>query len=278
MGNYLGAYLNYLINNDKQFENELSIVAIVKNEAPYIKEWIEFHKLVGVEKFYIYDNASEDNLKEVLLSYIKNGEVVYKFYPGKGMQTKAYMDAVKKYRNKTKWLAVIDLDEFIVPIKGDKITDAINSIQSEGEKEIASLAVNWANYGYSGHFEKPEGLVIKNYTMRETTNIHIKVIVNPRTVVYFNNPHYAVQHLFDSYLINENHQKINGPFSEPSIEKIRINHYWTKSYSEFTKKIERGFADCNDSREIPPYDPNYLSEYEDKIMDKYIPVLEKLLV
>ena len=32
----------------------LSIVAISKNEAPYIKEWIEYHKLVGVERFYFY--------------------------------------------------------------------------------------------------------------------------------------------------------------------------------------------------------------------------------
>ena len=149
-------------------------------------------------------------------------------------------------------------------------------MQSESNKEIASLAVSWVVYGYSGHFEKPEGLVTKNYMKCEVGNIHIKSIVNPRTVVYLNNPHHAVQHLYGSYIINENYKEIKGPFSEQSIEKIRINHYWTKSYSEFTKKIERGIADCKFKGAVTPYDPNYLSEIEDRIMDKYIPDLEHL--
>ena len=45
----------------EDYKNKLSFVAIVKNEAPYIVEWIEFHRLVGVDKFYIYDNESSEN-------------------------------------------------------------------------------------------------------------------------------------------------------------------------------------------------------------------------
>ena len=48
----------------------LSITAVLQNEAPYIKEWIEYHRLVGVERFYIYDNESTDNVKEILKPYI----------------------------------------------------------------------------------------------------------------------------------------------------------------------------------------------------------------
>lgn len=69
----------------EEYKNKLSFVAIVKNEAPYIIEWIEFHKLVGVDKFYIYDNESSDNLKELLQPYIKSGIVVYHSSPGKRM-------------------------------------------------------------------------------------------------------------------------------------------------------------------------------------------------
>jgi hypothetical protein len=39
----------------------LSICAIFKDEAPYLQEWIEFHRLLGVEKFYLYNNNSRDN-------------------------------------------------------------------------------------------------------------------------------------------------------------------------------------------------------------------------
>ena len=34
----------------------VAICAIFKNEEPYIKEWIEFHKIVGVDHFYLYNN------------------------------------------------------------------------------------------------------------------------------------------------------------------------------------------------------------------------------
>ena len=39
----------------------LSLTLIVKNEAFYIKEWIEFHRMIGVTHFYIYDNESSDD-------------------------------------------------------------------------------------------------------------------------------------------------------------------------------------------------------------------------
>ena len=45
------------------FAHEMGMVAIAKNEGPYIREWIEYHKLVGFTIFYIYDNDSTDNTK-----------------------------------------------------------------------------------------------------------------------------------------------------------------------------------------------------------------------
>ena len=48
------------------FRYELAVVAILKNEAPYVREWVEYHLVAGVDHFYLYDNDSEDNLAEVL--------------------------------------------------------------------------------------------------------------------------------------------------------------------------------------------------------------------
>ena len=91
----------------------LSITAILKNEAPYIKEWIEYHKMLGVERFYLYDNESEDNLQDVLQPYINSGLVYYHSIKGKCVQFLAYRDAVYKYKDQTTWMAFIDIDEFI---------------------------------------------------------------------------------------------------------------------------------------------------------------------
>lgn len=61
---------------------DLAIVTIMKNEAPYVKEWLDYHILVGVKKFYIYDNDSDDNLHDILRPYIEQGIVEYTFFPG----------------------------------------------------------------------------------------------------------------------------------------------------------------------------------------------------
>lgn len=44
-----------------------SICAIVRNEARYILEWIAYHKAVGIDHFYIYDNQSTDETTDILI-------------------------------------------------------------------------------------------------------------------------------------------------------------------------------------------------------------------
>src|SRR5438132_10410475 len=53
----------------------ISICAIFKNEAPYLKEWIEFHRLVGIDHFYLYNLGSTDRYRDVLKDYVKQGIV-----------------------------------------------------------------------------------------------------------------------------------------------------------------------------------------------------------
>ena len=53
----------------------LYVCAIFKNETPYLKEWIEFHRIVGVEKFILYQNNSVDDYRYVLDPYVAEGIV-----------------------------------------------------------------------------------------------------------------------------------------------------------------------------------------------------------
>ena len=54
-------------------QHYLCVAAIVKNEGDYLAEWVEFHHMLGVEKFLIYDNGSTDNINSVLQPYINEG-------------------------------------------------------------------------------------------------------------------------------------------------------------------------------------------------------------
>jgi hypothetical protein len=53
----------------------LSICATFKDEAPYLPEWTEFHRRVGVEHFFLYDNLSTDGSREVLEPWVHAGLV-----------------------------------------------------------------------------------------------------------------------------------------------------------------------------------------------------------
>jgi len=255
----------------------LSIVTILKNEAPYIKEWIEYHKLVGVERFYLYDNESEDNLKDILQSYIDDGIVIYKYFPGIYIQYSAYNDAIKRYKYKTKWLALIDADEFIIPISKATLNECLKDFEV-----YPALGVNWVMYDSNGHIKKPDGLVIENYTRtykdsNDWHNTHIKSIINPRKVKKCQQPHFC-EYMNNQKAVNENLIPIDGPFTENnSVKKMRINHYYSKSQNEFIAKINRGMATHCGTKIIQEEDYNFLETKQDFIMEKYVIKLKLFL-
>jgi hypothetical protein len=47
----------------------LSASTIYRDAASYLAEWIEFHRLMGVERFFLYDNGSTDGHRDVLAPY-----------------------------------------------------------------------------------------------------------------------------------------------------------------------------------------------------------------
>ena len=100
------------------FLHDLAVVAIMKNEGPYLKEWLDYHLLAGVDHFYIYDNDSTDNQREVAAPYVKAGLVDYILAPSKAMQYAVSNDAVKRFKFFCRYMAFTDGDEFIFPKVG----------------------------------------------------------------------------------------------------------------------------------------------------------------
>jgi len=66
--------------SDRHKKDYLAIAVIAKDEGRYIKEYIDFHLMVGVDRIYFFDNESTDNTREVLKPYIDSGKVIYIFF------------------------------------------------------------------------------------------------------------------------------------------------------------------------------------------------------
>lgn len=235
----------------------LSLCAIAKNETPYLEEWVNFHRAVGVEHFYIYDNESDVPVRSTLKKYVAAGLVTVKDYPGKGKQMPSYDDCLRTYGHTSKWIGFIDCDEFIVPKSKDSVPEILGLFESFG-----GLAVNWIIFGSNGLQKKPDGLIIENYTMGSpqdyVENRHTKRIVQPAlTRGAGTNPHYFV-HQRGYFSVSETLNMVHQAWSDNSTNVIQINHYFTKSYDEFVIKCSRGRADVAD----PNIQGRHIAEFD----------------
>ena len=137
-----------------------SICSIFKDEELSLKEWIEFHLLIGVDHFYLYNNFSSDNYKEILAPYVEKGKVTLIDWPvPPPSQMPAYQHFYNNYWHETQWVAFIDLDEYICPKHEDNIKDWIVKYES-----YPSLVVYWKQFGSSGQIEHNYSkLIIEQY-------------------------------------------------------------------------------------------------------------------
>ena len=219
----------------------LAVCAIAKNEGPYFKEWIDWHHKHGVDKFYVYDNESTDCTKEVLASYIEAGLVEYVYFPGYKKQLAAYDDCLKKHRYDARWMAFIDLDEFIVPIKDESIPGFLSRFEN-----FSAVEINWLIYGSGGAKTKTPGTMMERFVCHSKPNHflnrHVKSIVNPRSIFNLIGCHQAAR--ISGSAADSHGVPIRKHFRdrEPQQDVIRINHYAVRSYEEFLEKQTRGRA------------------------------------
>lgn len=269
--------------------HELSISAIIKNEANII-EWIEYHMMVGVSHFYIYDNESTDGLKSKLKKYIDAGIVTYIYFPGKNKQFPSVNYSIEHFKYDTRWLAIIDGDEYIVPMEeGKNLPQILNEVRENYINHpmrlanfVGGVGINWRDYGTSGHKTKCFGLLFENYKYRAEDdyfqNAHIKSVVNPRVVTNVSNPHFA-GYIKDYVCISEKGSYIPASyFYDSTCSKLRINHYFSKSEEELVSKNLRGWPDHDlqrdNEKEIYEASVNCVKVY-DPLMDKYIDELKQ---
>ena len=259
------------------WEKNIAVVAIAKNEGPYLEEWINFYLKQGIDNVIIYDNESEDNTKEILNKYIKSGKVIYHSISGKQRQYDAYHKAIKAYKNVYKYLAFLDCDEFLFYKEGriiDFVEEAFNS-----NANVGGVAINWLVFGSSGFKNKPDGRIVDNYLYRADDDFEanhiIKTVCNPRRVLGFSDPHrpYYIKGIFN---IDEDYEPVYGNETKSvKYKKIRINHYFTKSKEEYIKKKNRGRADISAIRGMDDFIKHDRNEVKDMEILEFIEKFEK---
>lgn len=247
----------------------LSVCAIAKNEGAYFKEWLDWHIQMGVEHFYIYDNESDDNTRQVLQPYIDKGTVSYRLWPNNNLRARrrqiaAYDDCITRYRYDSQWIAFIDLDEFIVPIKDATIPQFLKRFE-----QFAGVEINWLIYGSGGQEKKTDAPVMQRFKRHSEwlhhLNRHVKTIVQPTRVYNMIGCHEASR--MNGRIADSHGQPIKHNFRErePQHDVIRINHYAVKSLEEYQFKRAMGLSNGKQRHLHEQYFSNYdLNDIEEE--------------
>ena len=229
--------------SDKKYN--VAICALFKNEESYLKEWIEYHKLIGVEHFYLYDYGSKDRSSDVLGPYIREGSVTLIHWLNGffnqdlensehwvfAVQLTAYENAAKfRAVQETEWLAFLDIDEYLVPIHANTIGEVLQSYESHPGVQLTS---NFFDASHIDVLPKRELLIATTeLTAPPEKNIQRSV----EKVIFKPEMHTTV--VWPPYRCNFKDDRIAPRLSKG---ELRINKYVNRSRGSvyFGKKKER---------------------------------------
>ncbi len=274
--------LRFLFYKPGKEKYDLAVVVIVKNEEAYIREWLSYHRLAGISHVYLYDNGSTDRTAEYVRPYVDDGFVTMTYFPGRGMQAAAYNDALKRYGRDCRYMAFIDADEFLFAPEPDrKVPEVVEELLAACPK-ASGLAVNWAMFGSSGLEKRPEGGVLENFIYRAAAGKPgtdcIKTIVKPAAVFRYDHPHYP-DYMLGGFSVDESGRRVAGwknPSGEP--QKLRVNHYFTKSKEEWIERRKLGKADQKDEKNVRTLEEFYRHDNNDIFddsMSRYAVLIKK---
>lgn len=235
----------------------IAIAACVKDEASYIEEWVRFHRAVGIRHFYIYDNGSTDNTRAILRDLLDEDALT--IIPWAGWMKDAATDtrlngqvivfahAILNFGGAYRWMAFIDVDEFLLPKEGHTVEQALAAVG-----DFPNVSLPWHMFATSGHETRPDGPLALNYTMRgadpmtRKENVsNFKCIVDPCEVTEVSVHQFKTREFGDLTANDAGKRFTRRARKSPdfySNQFLQLNHYYTKSREELMAKLARGWA------------------------------------
>ncbi len=139
------------------------IVGCMKNEAPYIVEWVAYHRAIGVDNFLIYTNDCTDGTDEVLGRLQQMGVVQLRNndkWKGNSPQQHALNQSLKEpLIINADWIIHIDVDEFMNVRTGNgTLNDLFAAVP-----DATNIAMTWRLFGHNGITRLNDDFVIEQF-------------------------------------------------------------------------------------------------------------------
>lgn len=219
---------------------KVCIVAILKGEEAFLDEWIVYHRMTGIDHFFLYDDDPLFPLKQFLQPYCEfvtvfNWHGMDAAMDGLMNQTKAYIHAVHHYTYQYDWVIFLDGDEFIILRKHKSVHEFL----AEFDRNCSAVSLNWHEFGHNGFYEDPPGLITASLTRRKfKPNKLGKTFNRSDAIADILSPHRCV--LKYGWWLDANHRPFNSLLYEGLTDMANINHYLCRSFLNWMNRIIRG--------------------------------------
>ncbi len=236
---------------------EKVLISAMKNEGPYILEWVAHHRVLGFDKIVVYTNDCSDGTNRILRRLQELGLV--EFHQNRVGAGGIHRSALRQARRlpvvKTaKWIYVCDADEFLnIHVGRHKVDDLINAT-----KNIDVISIPWKIFSNNGRHVLRNKLVTEQFIDGELD--HEQGGANRRFVKSI----FRQSDCYSRYGLHNPHPKPDcqvsvfrsvpggpvkqhAPFSNHvtppfGLEIAQINHYAVRSTQAYLIKRSRGRA------------------------------------
>jgi hypothetical protein len=214
---------------------------MVRNVAKFLPEWVKYHAAIGVDQFFLYDNASEDDLADTV-ARLKSGGVNISTvaWPWTKTQEAGFSHCAASHKASCEWMAFMDVDEFIFSSEWEKYENPSKSLLGElvsVNPDVGQIYFPCYDFGPSGQTAHPQEGVCQGYTCR------LRKLMRHKSLVRLD----AVR---DSLLNSIHHFELKSGFHWVWTKIARVNHYkfqaWTEFKSKFIRRVSTYVADWSD--------------------------------
>ncbi len=278
----------------------ITAITCVKNEGPFLLEWIAYNRLIGVSDFLFYSNDCSDGTDTLLDRLADHGILTHLPNPARGRNYQ--MEALKDARNQpvvqaADWLWIADVDEFLnIHTGGGTIPELIAAC---GDPQAISVHFQFfANDGIEAFADRP---VIEQFTRSHNPDIwNDELAIEVKTLVRKDFPvkYFGAHRPFIKAGIGRKDRPIwtdgsgrEAPWAFRAAKKkfrlrkfpargarafATLNHYALRSLESYLVKNDRG--DVN--REHRAFDDTYWRErndpaWQDRSIQRHLPALRR---
>ncbi|KAK4753068.1 hypothetical protein SAY87_021866 [Trapa incisa] len=213
---------------------------MVYNVAKFLREWVIYHSRIGVERFLLYDNGSDDDLKAAVDELNGEGyDVRTILWPWPKTQEAGFSHSAVYYRDSCTWMMYLDIDEFVYsPSWDDQEQPSHQLIERSflpgnlSQSNIGQVSINCNDFGPSGWRTHPAEGVTQGYTCRR--RIKERLEQRHKSIVRLEAVEPSLLNAIHHFSLREGYRAW-----QLGLEAAVVNHYKYQAWPEFRTKFRR---------------------------------------